>query len=196
MHRFLLLGFALLPGCAFFSEHPGNQYKVYIDPTFTPEEGAVILDALQDWETQVNTPNHTHLSLDPVFTRAACKDHHAICIHRNTVAEVESIAINGGTPLPPGHSDWGVTLYHSFDDNADTYLGVDAFYLDDKGKPSNTLNELRMRSVAEHEIGHAQALQHTPDQTAVMYPYTLNHLVGCGDVAQWRSLRGLPENCE
>ncbi len=130
---------ALLPACGGL----GNSYVVQVDPSFTADEQAEVLAALDSWEAAV--PVH--------FTAvvASCSGISAgiICTHASNHAEIEarqSVSDGVGIGLTLREQSWGHVV-----DGGEVFVDVptiEASYTED------------FQRLVAHEIGHAMQLEH------------------------------------
>jgi Matrixin len=169
------------------AEYP-HQYAVGI-AGFTPEQTAVVVDAIRRWETAVDDPSMLRVTVrtDECTVNGGAD----VCVTRATALEMEAQAKAAGfSQIPEGSTER---------DHAAPIVIVGA--MEAGGATIRVSDEVTrdgaLSHVVQHELGHAFGLSHT-GQGTVMYPTTDSRLdvqrlasqdVAEADVAQYTNLR-------
>jgi hypothetical protein len=152
----------------------GDSYVVLVDPAFSHDEQAKVMEAISSWEAAVPV----HLSAR-IQSCSGIQDG-TICTHASThdeVAAKQGVADGIGLAITLRENTWS----HSID-GGEVFVDVptvEAGYADD------------FQRVIAHEMGHAMHLEHDVPGS-LMAAMVTSDAPGptCTDEAQWYSLRG------
>ncbi len=152
----------------------GDSYLVQVDPRFTQDQQASIVDALDSWEAAV--PVHFTVESEP------CSGIHGgmICVHASdsaTIAAKQSQPDGTGVGLTLREKSWGHVV-----DGGETFIDV------------ATVEEnyaADFQRIAAHEIGHAMQLDHNAPGNLMAAMATEDAPTPtCADAGQWYEARG------
>jgi hypothetical protein len=149
----------------------GEEYTLYIDPTFTEYEQSQILKAVSMWEDAV--PVHFEI----IYKYYDCGNgSHQICMTPTTADNLKQYGTDSNPVV------WGYTHRHYSSDNSNVQIAEEAL----------NINPLYYRDTCTHEIGHALSLKHTAFGTAMSPSISKgSHVITCTDVKQYNDIRGI-----
>ena len=159
---------------------PGDRYRVFLDPAFTPTEVDAALSASENLMGEI-----PDLSL--TITVSACSGTHAgeICIHRGMRADqAGDPTIDGYTwttgECPDKRGDSGGLLGI---DGGETWIDVEHVYGLVPSYPK------ALQHTFEHEMGHAMGLKHHPGALMGANFVGASMEATCDDAAQYYFIR-------
>jgi hypothetical protein len=157
-------------GCGGF----GDSYVVLVDPAFSHDEQAKVIEALSSWEAAV--PVHLSARI------ASCSgiEDGTICTHASTHEEVaakQAVADGVGLAITVREKTWSHAV-----DGGEVFVDVptvEAGYAED------------FQRIVAHELGHAMQLEHdAPGNLMAAFATSDAPTPTCADQAEWFSVRG------
>ncbi len=141
-----------------------NQYNLYIDPGFTKSEIKEIDIAVKDWHQKVG------VEINQIVWNADCDyltGEFNLCIHASDMKYVQSC-------IPKAI---GFTTVHDANSNDNIYIAVDL------------PNKKMFIPLIEHEIGHGMGLNHSSNETDLMFAVLDNYHITENDIKAFKNIR-------